>query len=128
MGKPGDGAKTVNETKSMSSAHAWARNRVRRPKFVARRSPVTGDVLSASLCHCRCPNRVVGGEYSDDGQEAMMCLLCGKLLCTNSYCCLQTVELENKSHPVRIGGFTHHIQRCVCMCVSVCVRRASVPV
>lgn len=77
--------------------------------------------ICLSLCRYRCPKRAVGGEYSEDGQDAMICLLCGKLLCTNSYCCQQTIEVEDSDRPVRVGGFTHHIQRyCVCVHVRVC--------
>ena len=35
------------------------------------------------------PNHVVDGDVS---QAAMLCLLCGKMLCTNSYCCMFEVE------------------------------------
>ena len=57
----------------------------------------------------RCPNRVVVSEYSDSGQEAMMCLVCGEMLCTNSYCCQHHVEGVDEE--TGVGGFTNHSQR-----------------
>ena len=76
----------------------------------------------------QCPQRAGGGEYGDDGQAAMLCLICGKMLCTNSYCCQKVVEVEgeerSEEEKLRIGGFTQHAQRFasarVCVCVCVC--------
>ena len=63
----------------------------------------------------QCPQRLDGREYSDDGQAAMLCLVCGEMLCTNSYCCQKVVEGEgeerNEEDKIRIGGFTQHAQR-----------------
>ena len=63
----------------------------------------------------QCPQRSDGREYSDDGQAAMLCLVCGEMLCTNSYCCQKVVEVEgeerNEEDKIRIGGFTQHAQR-----------------
>ena len=63
----------------------------------------------------QCPQRSDGREYSDDGQAAMLCLVCGEMLCTNSYCCQKVVEIEgeerNEEDKIRIGGFTQHAQR-----------------
>ena len=54
----------------------------------------TRDVTSAPVSPSpslpsRCPNHVVDDDVS---QAAMLCLLCGKMLCTNSYCCMFEVE------------------------------------
>jgi E3 ubiquitin-protein ligase UBR2 len=60
----------------------------------------------------QCSNHAVDG---DDGQAAMLCLLCGQMLCTNSYCCMREVEGEETGpghKPLRIGGFTQHAQTC----------------
>ena len=63
----------------------------------------------------QCPQRSDGREYSDDGQAAMLCLVCGEMLCTNSYCCQKVVEVEGEERSeedkLRIGGFTQHAQR-----------------
>jgi E3 ubiquitin-protein ligase UBR2 len=63
----------------------------------------------------QCPQRSDGREYSDDGQAAMLCLVCGEMLCTNSYCCQKVVEVEGEERSeedkIRIGGFTQHAQR-----------------
>ena len=60
-----------------------------------------------------CPQRAGGREYSD-GQAAMLCLVCGEMLCTNSYCCQKVVdegEEQSDEEKLRIGGFTQHAQR-----------------
>ncbi|CAI8025784.1 E3 ubiquitin-protein ligase UBR2, partial [Geodia barretti] len=64
----------------------------------------------------KCANHVVDG---DDGQAAMLCLLCGQMLCTNSYCCMTDVEDEEEEEDnqpghkrLRIGGLTRHAQTC----------------
>ena len=69
-------------------------------------------VKKASTFHC--PQRSGGREYSDDGQAAMLCLVCGEMLCSNSYCCQKVVDLgEERSDEdtLRVGGFTQHAQR-----------------
>ena len=61
----------------------------------------------------QCPQRAGGREYSD-GQAAMLCLVCGEMLCTNSYCCQKVVdegEEQSDEEKLRIGGFTQHAQR-----------------
>lgn len=62
----------------------------------------------------QCSRRLVEETYGDDGQAAMLCLVCGTMLCTNSYCCQvevvkdDTMDSEKKT---RIGGFTQHVQK-----------------
>ena len=44
----------------------------------------------------------------------MLCLICGDMLCTNSYCCQKVVdegEEQSDEEKLRIGGFTQHAQR-----------------
>ena len=52
----------------------------------------------------RCPIKTADG---DDGQAAMLCLLCGEMVCTNSLCCQKPLE-EDAS--IKIGGLTQHTQ------------------
>ena len=68
----------------------------------------------------KCPKRLMEGE---DSQAAMLCLVCGDMLCTNSYCCQVIVSGSNgdedseSQEEKRIGGFVNHAQRCVTLCV-----------
>ena len=54
----------------------------------------------------------------EDSQAAMLCLVCGQMLCSNSYCCQVEVGVDEGGQEergtVRIGGFTSHAQRLVC--------------
>ena len=60
----------------------------------------------------RCPNSIADSEYGEEGQAAMLCLVCGEMLCTNSYCCQKAVEgMGEGVNATRIGGFTQHTQR-----------------
>lgn len=75
--------------------------------------PESYSVLVKEAAAFQCPQRLVDATYGDDGQATMLCLLCGTMLCTNSYCCQIEVEKENtmESEKRRIGGFTQHVQR-----------------
>lgn len=74
--------------------------------------PESYSVLVKDAAAFQCPQRLVDATYGDDGQATMLCLLCGAMLCTNSYCCQVEVEKENTmgSEKRRIGGFTQHVQ------------------
>jgi hypothetical protein len=75
--------------------------------------PESYSILVKKAAAFKCPQRLVDVSYGDDGQATMMCLLCGTMLCTNSYCCQVEVEKENSmgDDKKRIGGFTQHVQR-----------------
>ena len=47
------------------------------------------------------------GSLKDAATTVIQCLLCGELLCCNSYCC------QEKIKEVSVGSFTKHIQRLV---------------
>lgn len=46
----------------------------------------------------------------DESQAAMLCLLCGEMLCSNSYCCRKSVQLEGEE-TVQLGGMANHTLR-----------------
>lgn len=71
--------------------------------------PQSYSVLVKSAASFQCSKRLMTETYNDDGQAAMLCLVCGNMLCTNSYCC--QIEMEKESDKIRIGGFTQHAQR-----------------
>ena len=75
--------------------------------------PTSYSELVKKAASFQCSKRVVEESYGDDGQAAMMCLICGAMLCTNSYCCQTEVEKEDAmdDKKTRIGGFTQHTQR-----------------
>lgn len=75
--------------------------------------PDSYSVLVKKAAAFQCPKRLVDVPYGDDGQATMLCLLCGTMLCTNSYCCQVQLEKENSmdGDTRRIGGFTQHVQR-----------------
>lgn len=79
--------------------------------------PESYSVLVKKAASFQCSKRLVEENYADDGQAAMMCLVCGTMLCTNSYCCQTEVEKENAidNKKARIGGFTQHTQRYCCI-------------
>ena len=52
-----------------------------------------------------CPSSCGKSMGRKDTTSVLLCLLCGKLLCSNSYCCQTTVR-DNK-----VGSFTAHVQR-----------------
>ena len=54
----------------------------------------------------------MSSEASEDSQTTMLCLVCGQLLCANSYCC-QTEVQRPEGGVVRVGGFTKHVRRYV---------------
>ena len=61
----------------------------------------------------QCSKRLVEESYSDDGQSAMLCLVCGTMICTNSYCCQIEVgrkDSMDSGDKAQIGGFTQHSQ------------------
>ena len=51
----------------------------------------------------------MNSEAVEDSQTTMMCLVCGTMICANSYCCQSEVGLEGGM--VRIGGFNKHARR-----------------
>ena len=56
----------------------------------------------------RCPRSAeLGG---DETQAAMLCLLCGEMICSNSYCCRKSID---GYETVKVGGLTHHSLRLV---------------
>lgn len=76
--------------------------------------PESYSVLVKKAAAFQCEKRLVDKPFGDDGQAAMLCLVCGNMLCTNSYCCQVEVEKEDGMDPskkVRIGGFTQHAQK-----------------
>lgn len=84
--------------------------------------PESYSVLVKKAAAFQCPKRLVDVTYGDDGQATMLCLLCGTMLCTNSYCCQVEVDKESamENTKTRIGGFTQHVQKCVVFCVLNC--------
>lgn len=77
--------------------------------------PDSYSVLVKKAAAFQCPKRLVDITYGDDAQATMLCLLCGTMLCTNSYCCQVEVEKDDSmdSDTRRIGGLTQHVQKCV---------------
>ena len=63
---------------------------------------------------------MVAGDQTGDSQMPMLCLVCGDVICSRSYCCQVEVKVEGEE-PIKIGGFTDHVQRCVCDCDEVWV-------
>lgn len=69
--------------------------------------PESFSDLIARASHFECPRTaLIGGDGS---QAAMLCLLCGEMICTNSYCCRKTLEEDDG---IQIGGLTQHSQIC----------------
>ena len=63
------------------------------------------SLITQYLQILRCPrSAIIGGDGS---QAAMLCLLCGEMICTNSYCCRKTLEEDDG---IQIGGLTQHSQ------------------
>jgi E3 ubiquitin-protein ligase UBR2 len=52
----------------------------------------------------RCPS--VKGNNELNGPLTTMCLLCGEMLCSQSYCCQKTVNNQN------VGSSTYHMLHC----------------
>lgn len=76
--------------------------------------PDNYSVLVKKAAVFQCAKRVVEEAYGEDAQATMLCLICGALLCTNSYCCQLEVEGRNDKDDVkkiRIGGLTQHVQK-----------------
>lgn len=76
--------------------------------------PDSYSVLVKKAAAFQCSKRLVDEAYGDDGQAAMLCLVCGTMLCTNSYCCQIEVIKEDSmdsDKKTRIGGFNQHAQR-----------------
>ncbi|XP_064402875.1 E3 ubiquitin-protein ligase UBR2-like isoform X2 [Halichondria panicea] len=57
-----------------------------------------------------CPSRV-SSEAVEDSQTTMMCLVCGTMICANSYCC-QSEVTRLEGGVVRVGGFNKHARSC----------------
>ncbi len=70
---------------------------------------------------CRCPSRI-DSESMEDSQSTMMCLVCGELVCANSYCC-QSEENKPEGGVVKLGGFTKHARRYMLQCTRLSVER-----
>ena len=73
--------------------------------------PENYSVLVKAAAAFHCPKRSVNEAFGDDSQATMLCLVCGAMLCTNSYCCQVEIDKEDGNKKVRIGGFTQHVQK-----------------
>lgn len=58
----------------------------------------------------KCPRRTEDMAVIGENQAAMLCLVCGEMLCTNSFCCMKTLTLKDGGS-VKLGGFCQHAQR-----------------
>ncbi len=81
--------------------------------------PQSYSVLVKKAADFQCSKRVVDENYGDDGQAAMLCLVCGAILCTNSYCCQVEIDIEDEEDKLRIGGFNQHAQRLLLTCMLI---------
>ena len=52
-----------------------------------------------------CPNKT--DPDPDNGQSAILCLLCGAMVCSNSVCCRKPLEGDEET---KIGGLIQHMQ------------------
>lgn len=83
--------------------------------------PQSYSTLVKKAAEFQCPQHIGDEDFvADEGQAAMLCLVCGEMLCTNSFCCQKGISMRG-GESCRLGGFNQHAQRYVCLCV-LCMR------
>ena len=74
--------------------------------------PINYYDLVKQVTNFQCPNHDPNALVKDENRGAMLCLVCGEMLCTNSYCCKKTLPYDGGN--VKIGGFCQHALRYFC--------------
>lgn len=69
------------------------------------------DVINSVSCFT-CPN-----NEKDESRNPTMCLVCGEILCSQTYCCQKDIILpdasrKDRQEPIQVGACTYHMHSC----------------